>query len=171
MWGLYMYKVRKFLNTDAEVVAQLIAKTMRTTNVKDYSIEFIEKDLQSLKANDLIERAKQFHCYVIENSDNSAIIGVGSIGPFWGSKTESSLFNIFVDPEYQGNGLGKMIINTLEMDEYFLRASRIEIPASKTALRFYQKMGYDFKNGIDEIDSEELYRLEKFNSDKVAKIK
>jgi len=57
------------------------------------------------------------------------------------------------------------------MDEYFLRASRIEIPASKTALPFYQKMGYDFKNGIDEIDSEELYRLEKFNSDKVNTIK
>jgi len=166
-----MYKVRKFLNADAEIVAQLIAKTMRTTNIKDYSIEFIEKDLQSLKANDLIERAKQFHCYVIENSDNSAIIGVGSIGPFWGSKTESSLFNIFVDPEHQGHGLGEMIIDTLEMDEYFLRASRIEIPASKTALPFYQKMGYDFKNGINEIDSEELYRLEKFNSDKVAKIK
>lgn len=166
-----MYKVRKFLNADAEIVAQLIAKTMRTTNIKDYSIEFIEKDLQSLKANDLIERAKQFHCYVIENSDNSAIIGVGSIGPFWGSKTESSLFNIFVDPEHQGHGLGEMIIDTLEMDEYFLRASRIEIPASKTALPFYQKMGYNFKNGINEIDSEELYRLEKFNSDKVAKIK
>ena len=166
-----MYKIRRFLHADAEVVAQLIAKTMRTTNIKDYSMEFIEKDLQSLKANDLIERAKQFHCYVIENSDNNALIGVGSIGPFWGSKTESSLFNIFVDPDYQGHGLGKMIINTLEMDEYFLRASRIEIPASKTALHFYQKMGYGFKNGINKVDSEELYRLEEFNSDKDAKVK
>ena len=163
MWGLYIYKIRRFLNTDAEVVAQLIAKTMRTTNIKDYSIAYIEKDLQSLKANDLIERAKQFHCYVIENSDDGVIIGGGSIGPFWGSKTESSLFNIFVDSEYQGHGLGKMIIKTLEMDEYFLRASRIEIPA--------QKLCYDFKNGIDEVDSEELYRLEKFDSDNFAKVK
>lgn len=38
MWGLYIYKISRFLNTDAEVVAQLIAKTMRTTNIKDYSI-------------------------------------------------------------------------------------------------------------------------------------
>ncbi|CAM3111633.1 GNAT family N-acetyltransferase [Leuconostoc rapi] len=158
-----MRKIRKFSNTDAELVAQLIAKTMRTTNIKDYSSEFIENDLQALKANDLIERAKQFHCYVIENSDDKQIVGVGSIGPFWGSQTESSLFNIFVDPDYQGQGLGRVIINTLEMDDYFLRASRIEIPASKTALTFYKKMGYDFKNGIDEVDSEELYRLEKFN--------
>ncbi|MGX4593410.1 GNAT family N-acetyltransferase [Leuconostoc sp. JNUCC 76] len=166
-----MYRVRRFLNTDAELVAQLIAKTMKTTNIKDYSIDFIKKDLQSLKANDLIERARQFHCYVIENSDDSSIIGVGSIGPFWGSKTESSLFNIFVDPDYQGHGLGRKIIETLETDEYFLRASRIEIPASKTALHFYQKMGYDFKNGIDEVDSEELYRLEKFNSTSKRQIK
>ncbi|MGB2550818.1 GNAT family N-acetyltransferase [Leuconostoc suionicum] len=159
-----MYRVRRFLNTDAELVAQLIAKTMKTTNIKDYSIEYIENDLKSLQADDLIERARQFHCFVIENSDDSSIIGVGSIGPFWGSKTESSLFNIFVDPDYQGHGLGRKIIETLETDEYFLRASRIEIPASKTALHFYQKMGYGFKNGIDEVDSEELYRLEKFNS-------
>ncbi|AFS40438.1 hypothetical protein C269_04985 [Leuconostoc gelidum JB7] len=27
-----MYKIRRFSNTDAEVVAQLIAKTMRITN-------------------------------------------------------------------------------------------------------------------------------------------
>jgi len=159
-----MYRVRRFLNTDAELVAQLIAKTMKTTNIKDYSMEYIENDLKSLQANDVIERAEQFHCYVIENSDNYQIIGVGSIGPFWGSQSESSLFNIFVDPDYQGHGLGRKIIETLETDEYFLRASRIEIPASKTALHFYQKMGYDFKNGIDEVDSEELYRLEKFKS-------
>lgn len=158
-----MYRVRRFLNTDAELVAQLIAKTMKTTNIKDYSMEYIENDLKSLQANDVIERAEQFHCYVIENSDNYQIIGVGSIGPFWGSQSESSLFNIFVDPDYQGHGLGRKIIETLETDEYFLRASRIEIPASKTTLHFYQKMGYDFKNGIDEVDSEELYRLEKFN--------
>lgn len=119
----------------------------------------------------MIERTTQFHCYVIENSDNKQIVGIGSIGLYWGSMTESSPFNIFVDPDYQGQGLGRMIINTLEMDEYFLRASRIEIPASKTALHFYKKMGYCFKNGIDEVDSEELYRLEKFNSDELTKVK
>ena len=39
---------------------------------------------------------------------------------------------------------------------------KIEIPASITACTFYQKMGYNYKNGIAEIDVEELYRLEKF---------
>ena len=69
---------------------------------------------------------------------------------------------IFVLPEYQGKGIGTQIIHTLENDEFFLRAKRIEIPASITAVEFYRKMGYDYKNGLAELDDEQLYRLEKF---------
>ena len=54
------------------------------------------------------------------------------------------------------------IIETLESDNYFLRAKRIEIPASITACPFYRKMGYTYKNGIDVVDEELLFRLEKF---------
>ena len=53
------------------------------------------------------------------------------------------------------------IINTLENDEFFLRAKRIEIPASITACGFYKKMGYRHKNGVDTVDDEKLYRMEK----------
>ena len=60
------------------------------------------------------------------------------------------MFNIFVLPEYQGKGVGRKIIEALEKDEYFLRAKRVEIPASITACEFYKKMGYDYKNGIAE---------------------
>ena len=49
------------------------------------------------------------------------------------------MFNIFVLPEYQGKGVGRMIMETLENDEYFLRAKRVEIPASITACEFYKK--------------------------------
>jgi len=93
---------------------------------------------------------------------DSQIVGCGAIGPYWGKTDESSLFNIFVLPEYQGKGIGRAIIETLEQDEYFLRAKRIEIPASITACAFYRKMGYDYKNGVDQVDEEGLYRLEKF---------
>lgn len=94
--------------------------------------------------------------------DNSQIIGCGAIAGYWGSTTESILLTIFVLPEYQGKGIGSKIIETLEQDEYFLRAKRIEIPASITAVEFYRKMGYDYKNGIDLVDDEQVYRLEKF---------
>ena len=70
--------------------------------------------------------------------------------------------SIYLRPEARGKGIGRNIIQTLEKDEFFLRSSRIEIPSSITAVEFYRKMGYDYKNGIKEPDGEQTYRLEKF---------
>ncbi|MBP3673907.1 MAG: GNAT family N-acetyltransferase [Oscillospiraceae bacterium] len=151
---------RLFQEEDATEVSALIVNTLRTTNIKDYSPEYIEKDVAQFTPGKVIERAGWTHFYVF--CDGERIVGCGAIGPYWGSETESSLFNIFVLPEYQGKGVGRKIIETLEADEYALRANRIEIPASITACAFYRKMGYGFKNGIDTVDAEQLYRLEKF---------
>ena len=91
------------------------------------------------------------------------VTGVGAISSFWGSLTESILLTIFVCPELHGKGIGRFIIQTLEQDELFKRAERVEIPASITAVEFYKKQGYDYKNGVEELDDEGHYRLEKFN--------
>lgn len=155
-----IYQIRRFRVEDAGEVSELIAKTLRTVNIKDYSEEYIEANVSSHSADVLIERAKNGHMYVVY--DDSQIVGCGAIAGYWGSTTESILLTIFVLPEYQGKKIGTLIIRTLEKDELFLRAKRIEIPASITAVDFYKKMGYDYKNGIAEIDDEQLYRLEKF---------
>ncbi|MCV3296235.1 GNAT family N-acetyltransferase [Oenococcus kitaharae] len=159
-----MITYRQFKSSDADEAASLIATTMLTTNIKDYSKAYIEDDLKHLTAKDLIERAKDFHCYVLVDNGQNKIVAIGSIGPYWGKEDESSLFNIFVLPDYQGQGIGKQLIQILEQDSYFKRAKRIEIPASITGLKFYEKMGYTFKNGISQVDQEGLYRLEKFNN-------
>ena len=104
---------------------------------------------------------KYAHMYVFEF--DGKIVGTGSISSFWGSETESILLCIFVLPEFHGKGIGRKIVNTLEADEFYARASRIEIPASIIATEFYRKFGYDYKNGIKELDDEHHYRLEKFN--------
>lgn len=155
-----IYKIRRFRPEDAEEVSALIAKTLRTANIKVYPKEYIEANVSSHSADVLTERAKEGHMYVV--CDDLRIVGCGAIAGYWGSTTESILLTVFVLPEYQGQGIGKSIILTLEQDEFFLRAKRIEIPASITAVDFYRKMGYDYKNGIAETDEEWVYRLEKF---------
>lgn len=138
----------------------MIAVTLRTTNAKDYSSEYIEREVAGLQPGHILERASWTHFYVA--CDNDTIVGCGAMGPYWGKENESSLFTIFVLPVYQGQGIGTEIIQTLEQDEYFLRAKRVEIPASITGTPFYKKMGYGYKNGIKEPDDEGLLRLEKF---------
>ena len=153
-------EIRLFRQEDAAEVAQVVAKTLKISNSKDYSSEYIEEAISSHSAEILAERAKTGHMYVV--CDQMRIVGCGAIAGYWGSTTESILLTIFVLPEYQGKGIGRQIIRALEQDEYFLRAKRIEIPASVTAVDFYRKMGYHFKNGIAELDDERIYRLEKF---------
>ena len=152
-------EIRRFEEKDAQAVSALIAKTLRTTNIQDYSSEFIENEVRVLTPEYIAWRASWTHFYVA--CDGDTIIGCGAIGPYWGSEAESSLFTIFVLPEHQGRGIGRRIIKTLEGDEYALRAKRIEIPASITACEFYRKMGYDYKHGANTVDEEGLYRLEK----------
>ena len=152
--------LRKFEPEDAGAVADLIADTLRRSNSRDYPPDFIEASIRSLGPDSLRERAGWTHFYLA--CDEGQIVGCGAIGPYWGKEDESSLFNLFVRPEYQRRGIGRAIIQTLEQDPYFLRARRVEIPASLTAVPFYRKMGYLPKPGSAFPDDEGLVRMEKY---------
>ena len=153
--------IRKINDSDFKSVADMIARSVSNSAfAKFYPKQSIEYIKESLNEEGVKKRASWTHFYVIE--ENNQIIACGAIGPYYDSQTESSLFSIFVDSEYQGKGYGRKIIETLEQDEYFLRASRIEIPASMSAIPFYRKMGYEHKNG-ELIFHDGHFALEKFN--------
>ena len=152
--------IRRLREEDAKDVAELIVTTIRISNTKDYPAELMEELVKTETPEHVLQRASWTHFYVAE--EDGRIIGCGAIGPYWGREDESSLFTIFVHPDYQGKGIGREIVRTLEQDEFSLRAKRIEIPASITGLPVYQKMGYSFKDGKETVDEEHLYRLEKF---------
>ena len=152
---------RRFEKSDAEAVSKLVIRNFKEVNIKDYPKEEIEHLVEIFTPEKVIKRSEVSHFYVacVDNVQ----VGCGSIAPFWDKEDESILLTIFVLPEMHGRGIGKKIIEVLEADEYFLRAKRIEIPASITACEFYRKLGYDYKNSMSELDKEGLYRLEKFN--------
>lgn len=152
--------IRKFAEADAKEVSDLIVKTLMISNTKDYPAEMMLDLTRRMQPGDILEHARWTHFYVAE--ENNVILGCGAIGPYWDKTDESSLFTIFVLPEYQGRGIGRRIVETLEKDEYALRAKRIEIPASITGLEFYKKLGYDYKDNVTVPDEEGLYRLEKY---------
>lgn len=144
--------VRRFHEADASDVCNLIVRNFLEVNSKDYGMDAMQKLAKMYDINKVLQVAGYAHMYVFEL--DKKIIGTGSISSYWGSETESILLTIFVLPEYQGRGIGTKIIETLEQDELFLRAKRIEIPASITATEFYRKFGYDYKNGVKELDEE-----------------
>ena len=153
-------RFRRFKEVDAEEVRNIIVRNFLEVNSKDYGIEAMQFLANVYDVNKVLQVAIYAHMYVFEVDDK--IVGTGSISSYWGSETESILLTIFVLPEYHNKGIGSKIIETLEQDELFLRANRIEIPASITATEFYRKFGYNYKNGVKELDEEHHYRLEKF---------
>ena len=162
--------VRLFKLGDEKQIVELIRSARRKTNIKDYDKELIEELCQEVNEELIIKRAEKFHTYVIEINDK--IVGIGTIGSYRESLTESSFYNIYVLPEYQGKGIGKVIVTTLEKDEYFKRADRIEVASSISAMEFYKHMGYGFKNFGYIVDNDGEYKMEKYpkicydNSDK-----
>ena len=157
-------KVRRYINGDETEICEVIRKDVLAENIKDYPIEMVNKLIDTLNEELIIRRSNKWHTYVI--TDNDRIIAVGTIGPYWDSKTESSFFNIFRDPEYNGKGVGRKIIETLEQDEYFKNADRVEIPASLSAVEFYKHFGYGFKRTNEIIgyiaNEEGEYKMEKY---------
>lgn len=152
--------VRKFKEEDADAISALIGRNFIEVNSKDYPLEEMKEKALLFSPDKVRERASKGHMYVI--CDKDTIVATGTISDFWGSTTESILLTIFVLPEYQGKGIGRKLIETLENDELFLRANRIEVCASITACGFYEKCGYSYKDGIKELDEESHYRMEKY---------
>ena len=153
--------IRLINENDYKKVAEMIANSVSNSAfARFYPSQSIEYIKASLDEEGVKKRASWTHFYIIEEAGQ--IVACGAIGPYWDSEVESSLFNIFVDKKFQGQGYGRKIIETLEKDEYFKRATRIEVPASMSAIPFYRKMGYEHKNG-ELIYDDGHFSLEKFN--------
>ena len=151
--------LRRYRDGDEYAVSEVICTTLAISNSEDYPPEMISESIRSHSPELTAKAAGNAHFYVACVGDS--IIGCGGITDYWGSEEESYLTSVFVLPHYQGRGVGRKIINALEADEYFLRARRTEVGASLTAVPFYLKMGYEFKNDNSLPDEFGAVRMQK----------
>jgi GNAT superfamily N-acetyltransferase len=140
-------------------MAEMIAYTLRVSNRNDYTPEYLEDIVNHYSPEFFTEHAADSHFYVL--CDGERIIGCGGITDWWGSTTESFVFSVFVHPDYQGRGLGRMIMEALESDDFFRRASRTGLNSSITAAGFYQRLGYAFVDGITTPDEAGVIKMVK----------
>ena len=154
------YSIRRFAQEDAAEVLNIIRRALREVCAECYPADIIAEVCSRFSVEQLVRQGAEMHMYVAESA-SGRILGTGTIAPFWGSETESILLTIYVLPDVIGRGIGSEIVRTLEQDEFFLRANRIEVPSALNAVGFYQKMGYGFKGGREITGDDGLVRLEK----------
>ena len=151
--------IRRFRPEDAEETSRMIAAALRETNGPDYPAEEIEELAEFYSSAGVLRRAGESHMYV--GCEDGAVVGCGAVSSYDGSETESYIMTLFVLPSCQGRGVGRKLLETLEADEIFLRAKRVELSSSITAHGFYKKMGYAYMQGRGEPDKEGSVHMEK----------
>ena len=152
-------KIELMKEQDITETQKLIERTLRVSFPKFYPEASIDYVVSYLNEEKLKQRMITSHFYVAKI--DSQIVGCGGIAPYFGKEGESILLSIFVDPNFQKQGIGKKIVETLENDEYGKRAKRIEVPASMVGIPFYKKLGYEHKNGELNFDDGH-FAMEKF---------
>ena len=127
-------KVRQFKEEDADGVSQVIRKTMLETNADDYPISILKPLHDYFSPSKVQMLSLERFCVV-------TLIGKKIIGT--GAFEGGELKTIFVNPDYQRQGVGKAIIFQLEQYARKEGYGTIRVPSSISGTKFYEKMGYE----------------------------
>ena len=125
--------IRPFETADAAGVSDLISTTLRTSNVTDYSEDFLSKVEASLTAKSLSDFAKKRMIFVAV--DGAAIVGTASLG---GDQVHA----VFVHPARQGQGVGRCLMEAVESEARARGERLLILYASLNAVPFYEAAGW-----------------------------
>ncbi len=80
-----------------------------------------------------------FHIMVCEN--DGTVVGVGRL--HFNNEYESQIRYMAVEDSYRGRGIGKIVLSKLEEAAKSGGAGQIVLNARETAVKFYEKAGYE----------------------------
>jgi predicted GNAT family N-acyltransferase len=82
-------------------------------------------------------------CFHIMVTNNETVLGVGRLQ--YNTENEAQIRYMAVEKEYEGNGIGRMIVNALEQQAKDKNINTVMLDAREPAVGFYQKLGYSIK--------------------------
>jgi GNAT superfamily N-acetyltransferase len=90
------------------------------------------------------------------------IVGTAGLEAAWSKNPgEYWVLTVFIEPEYQGQGIGRKLIEKVEEYAKSIEAKKLVVPASITGNEFYYKLGYTYKDNKKELNEEKMYIMEK----------
>jgi len=135
-------RIRKFHREDASRVSHLIRRTLLEVNSKDYPKKVIDFMYQLFTPRNLIEISCRRDIYVIVHEGK--VLATGAL-------SGNEIVTVFVDPRFQGKGIGTRLMDFLEGMAAKRGHRSINLSSSVTAHGFYKKRGYrDLRVNLDE---------------------
>lgn len=128
-------KIRLFQSSDAEQIAQLFHDTIRTINSKDYS----EEQVRAWAPDDIHFRNWEARCsskYTLVADNDDTIAGFAELDD------DGHIDCFYCHKDFQGQGVGKMLFEGIEIEAFKRGLSELYVEASITSKSFFLKMGF-----------------------------
>lgn len=128
-------KIRQATVADVVPLSGLIRRTIRVSNSMDYDQKSIDMLCAIFEPEPVAERIENeliLLCFMGAEL-------VGTVG-----LRDDYLRSMFVGPEYQGRGLGKMLVARIEEKARQKAIPELMLHSSLTAREFYLALGYEF---------------------------
>ncbi|WP_187673779.1 GNAT family N-acetyltransferase [Zestomonas carbonaria] len=126
-------QVRPATSEDAAAISRVVIAALHKSNSQDYSpdvISQVEKSFAPEAVSVLLGKRKVFVALLTE-----IIVGTASLD---GDVVRS----VFVDPAYQGSGIGRQLMGGIHVTAASAGIGVLRVPSSITAESFYAALGY-----------------------------
>jgi GNAT superfamily N-acetyltransferase len=128
-------EIRRALPPDAEEISRVIVRALHKTNRRDYPAHVIAAVAENFSPERVAEKLATRRAYV-------AIVGRAVVGT--ASLDGRVIRGVYVDPTYQGKGIGTRLMDVLEGLARQQAVSTLSVPSSITAEGLYRKLGFVF---------------------------
>jgi GNAT superfamily N-acetyltransferase len=125
--------IRKFNFSDLDTVRGLIQNTVDVCYSDVYSKEAVRFFKDWHCDENVLKDANEGHTIVLEK--DCRVIGTGT---FVGNEIK----RLFVEPAFQKNGFGKILMQELEKKAFLADVGNVKLDASLPSKKFYDSLGY-----------------------------
>jgi GNAT superfamily N-acetyltransferase len=126
-------RIRRFSRSDLTAVKELIDSTIDICYSADYPKEAVQYFKQYHCEENILKGEEKGWTIVLEK--NNRILGTGTI-------INDHILRVFVNPKFQKQGFGKLIMNKLEDKAISSEISKVKLDASLPSKTFYDSLGY-----------------------------
>lgn len=127
------YTIRPAREDDAADISGVILRALHETNAKDYTDAIIERIAHSFSPDAVRELIGKRAVFVATIGER--IVGTASLDG-------SVVRTVFVAPDVQGRGIGKLLMDEIERSARERSIPLLTVPSSVTAETFYAGLGF-----------------------------
>ncbi len=128
-------QIRQATSADVEPLSTLIRRTISVSNSKDYDQKSIDMLCAIFEPEPLAGRIESE--FVLLCFAGATLVGTVGL-------RDDYLRSMFVEPAYQGQGFGKVLVTRIEEEARKKVMPEIMVHSSLTAREFYSGLGYEF---------------------------